>query len=80
MPLKNPEVWLDLFRPATGQKLYLCKIFIRFLEKFHPLVPRKPYGGPQSARRAAWVFIVIRKRIGYDYQLNKMPSLEEQEI
>lgn len=43
-------------------------------------MPRKPYGGPQSARRAAWVFIVIRKRIGYDYQLNKMPSLEEQEI
>ena len=46
LPLKNPEVWPDLFRPPTGQKLYMCKIFIRFLEKFHPLVPRKPYAGP----------------------------------
>lgn len=58
----------------------MCKIFIQFLEK----IP-SPYA-PETIWRAAirtprgWVFIVIRKRIGYDYQLNKMPSLEEQEI
>ena len=47
MPLKNPEVWPDLFRPATGQKLYMCKIFIRFLEK----IP-SPYA-PETIWRAA---------------------------